>query len=223
MCTNNNCKFKAIIFDMDGVIFDSESVWKKAFEQANQKFERNFSEQERQSFCGMDEQSIRAQLREKYSDLNVDEYRDFIVNYVNYTIKEEGAELKEGFYELIKFLKDNGYKIALATSSSNKRASMLFEKKGLDKNSLFDAMVFADEIKVSKPNPQIFLLAAQKLNIEPKSCVVLEDSPNGICAAERGGFNAIMVKDLITPTKELKSKCILVADCLNDVQRYLMG
>jgi HAD superfamily hydrolase (TIGR01509 family) len=220
---NNVNEVNAVIFDMDGVIFDSESVWKTGFELANQKFKRSFTEQDRQSLCGMDEKSIREMLKSKYPDLCVDDYRDFILNYVNDTINTKGASLKDGFCELVQFLKNNNYKVALATSSSRKRASMLFAKQYLDENSLFDAMVFADEITVSKPDPQIFLLAAKKLNIEPEHCVVLEDSPNGIYAAESGGFKAIMVKDLISPTKELKCKCILVADCLNDVQQYFIG
>ncbi len=214
---------KGIIFDMDGVIFDSESIWKRGFELANRKFNLNFTELDRQNCCGKDEKSIRNELKKNYPDLQVDEYRDFIIGYVENTIKTEGAPIKDGFFELMNYLHLKKIKTALATSSKRLRALTLFEKKGIVPLNVFQGLVFSEDVLTSKPNPEIFLLAAQRIGLAPKACLVLEDSYNGIEAAARGGFSAIMVKDLIEPTDDIKNKCLFVADNLFDILNYIVG
>ena len=210
-----------IIFDMDGVIFDSEAIWKDAFQLANVKFGLQFTEEDRQSCCGKDEETIRKELKNANPYLDVDGYRDFIVAQVENTVKEFGAPLKDFFPELISFLQANHIKIALATSSKRQRARMLFQNKGLDPSKIFHGMVFGEDVETSKPNPEIFLLAAHQIGCTPASCIVLEDSLNGIEAAKCGGFNSIMVKDLIEPNEEAKKSCLLIADNLGEVLHYL--
>lgn len=214
---------KGIVFDMDGVIFDSESIWKEGFLLANSKFNLNFTEIDRQKCCGKNEENIRNELKENYPELQVDEYRDFIIHYVEDTIKAKGAPIKEGFLELMHFLHLSKIKTALATSSNKSRALTLFEKKGLSPTEIFQGLVFSEDVENSKPHPEIFLLAAKKLELSPNSCIVLEDSFNGVEAAVRGGFSVIMIKDLIEPTDEIKKKCLFVADSLFDVLNYIKG
>lgn len=211
------------IFDMDGVIFDSERIWKEGFFAANKKFGLNFTESERQSYCGKDESSIRRQISKEYPYLNADEYRDFIIEYVNDIIERAGAEIKTGFFELVNWLKQNNFAVGLATSSKKERAFKMFLKKGLDPCVIFDAIVCGDDVKVSKPNPEIFLKTAEELNCMPVRCTVLEDSPNGIEAARRAGMDAVIVKDLITPTQEDLNKCIFCADNMLQVLKFLKG
>lgn len=214
-------KYKGVIFDMDGVIFDSEALWKEAFELANIKFGLEFTEEYRQSCCGRDERSIRNELRVIHPGLDADEYRDFMNCHVREAIEREGAPLKEGFCELAQFLKESGFKTALATSSVKARAERLFGKANLDMCGLFDGTVFAEEVKISKPDPQIFLCAAGKIGVSPADCIVLEDSLNGIKAAKSGGFAPVMVVDLIEPDEAAKNSCILVARSLTEVTKFL--
>lgn len=221
MSDKNHMSFCGIIFDMDGVIFDSEVVWKNAFLLANKEFGLQFTEEYRQSCCGKDEQSIRRELKEIHHFADADNYRDFIVRTVSDTIEKDGAPLKDGFLELIDYLKRNKYKIALATSSKSERALKLFGKKKLNPSDIFDGMIFSEDVKVSKPNPEIFLLAADKIGIAPSRCIVLEDSLNGIQAAKLGGFASIMVKDLIEPDEDAKNFCLTVANNLGEVISYL--
>lgn len=218
-CPDSNNK-KGIIFDMDGVIFDSERIWKEGFFAANEKFGLNFTESERQSYCGKDEYSIRKQIRTEHSYLNADEYRDFIINYFNDKLERTGAEIKKGFLELISWLKANDFAVGLATSAQKSRALKMFSKKGMDIYKIFDAVVCGDDVKISKPNPEIFLLAAERINCLPARCIVLEDSPNGIEAARRAGMKAVVVKDLIPPSPEDVKKCVFCADNLLQVLDY---
>lgn len=214
---------EGLIFDMDGVIFETESIWKEGFQLANKKFNLNFTELDRQNCCGKDEKSIRIELKKNYPELHVDEYRDFIIQYVENIIKTEGAPLKNGFCEIMNYLHISKIKTALATSSKRLRALTLFEKRGLSPSTIFQGLIFSEDVANSKPNPEIFLLAAKKMRLAPESCIVLEDSINGVEAAVRGGFSVIMVKDLIEPTDEIKKKCLFVADNLLEVLNYIKG
>ena len=194
---NNKSGF---IFDMDGVIFDTERLWKDAFERANKKFSLPLSEEYRQSICGKTEIAIREELRQLFPDVDADEYREYTLNYVCKCIDNGDFEIKEGFIETIGFLKERGFKTALATSSHKERAFKLFSLKGLEISRFFDAMVFSEDIgSRSKPDPYIFLSAAKAIDIPPEHCFVVEDSINGVEAAHRGGFMPIMAVDLIKP------------------------
>ena len=221
MTDKSKKRFSGVIFDMDGVIFDSEVLWQRAFKLANKQFGLNFTEEYRQSCCGKDENLIRSELRQTHPSLDADEYRDFIVDNVSQTIEKSGAPLKDGFCELVRYLKQNGYKTALATSSAKQRAQKLFAKKNLDIDEIFDGTVFCEDVKVSKPNPEIFLKAAKKLSLAPGECIVLEDSLNGLLAARLGGCASVMVVDLIEPDESAKNSCLFIARGLNEVTDFL--
>ena len=205
-------KISAVIFDMDGVIFDTESLWKKSFERSNGIFGVDLDETYRQSICGKSEIAIRDELRSICPNVDADEYRDSMLRYVNSEIERGAFDMKASFVPFMDHLKRNGYKTALATSSHKKRAEMLFKMKGLNIGA-FDAMVFSEDVGAkSKPDPLIFLLAAQKLGLEPSECMVVEDSLNGIEAAVRGGFVAVMAIDLIKPNAFCLDHAIIVDD-----------
>lgn len=210
-----------VIFDMDGVIFDTECLWKNAFEAANQKYGLNLTEKYRQSTCGKSEQLIREELSLMNPGLDVSGYREYMLNEVKKNISDGSFDIKKGFPELISFLKNSGYKIALATSSHKDRAEMLFSLKNLKMHDIFDAMVFAEDIgSHSKPDPLIFLTAAQRIGHKPQSCCVLEDSINGIEAAVKGNFMPIMVIDLIQPDDFCRENSRIAND-LTEVESFL--
>lgn len=201
-------KVNAAVFDMDGVIFDTESVWKQAFENANSVFGLKLDEEYRQSTCGKSEDMIRKSLQTTFPDLDVDKYRGYMLKQVNDTINNGDFDVKPGIIDAIKMLRSKNYKIALATSSHKSRAEMLFRKKGLDLYGLFDATVFAEDVgSRSKPDPEIFFVASRLINERPADCFVFEDSLNGIEAAVNGGFIPVMIVDLIEPTKYCYDNC----------------
>lgn len=191
---------RAFIFDMDGVIFDTELLWKLAFEKANKRFNVTLNEEYRISICGKNEMVIRNELKSILPSLDVEAYRNYTIQSVNNDISDGKYSIKKGFFSLINNIKMYGMKVAFATSSHEARAVKLFERKGVSISDFFDVTVFGDEVgSKSKPDPYIFQLAAQKLNLAPQECCVVEDSINGVKAAISGGFRCIMVEDLIPP------------------------
>ncbi len=212
-------RVEGVIFDMDGVIFDSELIWKCAFEEANKRFGIDFTEDYRIKLCGKDERTIRDELRPKLG-LKTDGYRDFQLNYVTESTKR-GIQLKTGFRELYDYIVSKRIKIALATSSSSSRARLLFEKQGIIIDSAFDSCVFGENVNHSKPDPEIFIKAAELMNLKPSNCLVLEDSLNGIKAALSGGFQTIMVIDLIEPSQMIFENRVPVAYNLLDVLKMM--
>lgn len=209
-----------IIFDMDGVIFDSESLWREATVRVNAQFNVQFSEEYRQSMCGKDEDSIRECLKNDFSDLDVGKYRDAVLADVQSQMAK--ARFKPHFITVLVECKSRGLKIALATSSRRERAVRMFESKGIDLQDIFDYAVFGDDVKASKPNPEIFLLASKGLGMRPEECIVIEDSLNGIRAALDGGFNPVMAVDLIEPDSYVAEHGVPVVRDLRDIV-YLIG
>ncbi len=196
-------KAKAVIFDMDGVVFDSEVNWKFADRAADVKFETGFDESVRAACCGRDEKSVRAFLRSIKPDLDVDAYRDYIIESVRQAEEINGAPIKRGILELISVLDRLDIKTALATSSRRERVTKLFEKAKIDHEKIFGAVVTCNDVSRAKPDPEIFLKAADKIGVSPEESIVLEDSPNGLTAAMRGGFTPIMIIDLIAPPTDM--------------------
>lgn len=206
-------KITAVIFDMDGVIFDTESLWKKAFLAANKKFEVDISEEYRQGMCGKNEKLVRDELRVHRPNLDVDAYRDFMLESVNHDIRVGDFKMKPFFKEAIEFLKSKEIKIALATSSHKARAEMLFKLKEMEIAGIFDATIYAeDALGRSKPDPYMFLEAAKKLGQDPSNSIVVEDSINGIEAAVRGCFVPVMAVDLIPPNAFAKEHAHIIGD-----------
>lgn len=206
-----------VIFDMDGVIFDTESIWQRMFVEVNNVYGLDLTEEDRCKTCGMDENSIRKELAARFPGTDIASYRNLLVKRVRDEISANGAPVKRGFIECVEYLRKSGFKLALATSSDRDRALLLFRKSDLDPAEIFDAMIFSNDVAVAKPDPSIFLTAAKSLGVAPSSCMVLEDSANGIEAAVRGGFVPIMVVDLIPPTEYEISRCALIAENLNKI------
>ena len=206
-------RITAVIFDMDGVIFDTESLWKKAFLAANKKFEVDISEEYRAGMCGKNEKLVREELRVHRPSLDVDAYRDFMLESVNHDISIGDFEIKPYFKEIIVYLKGKGIKTALATSSHKVRAENLFKLKGMEIAGVFDAAIYAeDALGKSKPDPFMFLEAAKKVGAEPSESIVVEDSINGIEAAVRGNLIPVMAVDLIPPNEFAEEHAYIIND-----------
>ncbi|MBR2481191.1 MAG: HAD family phosphatase [Clostridia bacterium] len=216
-------KVKAVIFDMDGVIFDTEAVWKKAFLQANVIYGlTTLTEEYRASICGKKEATIREELKLMHPEAKVDEYRDYMLSYVKEAVSSGNYEIKPHAVEILTYLRNRGYKVALATSSHRDRAEMMFKNKGLDLSNHFDATIFADDLHGKpKPDPTIFLLASEKLGVLPGESYVIEDSINGIEAAVRGGFMPIMAVDLIEPDQYCYDNCKKIIRSLRELEALI--
>ena len=130
-------------------------------------------------------------------------------------VDKEGLPLKKGAKELLAYGKSQGYKMAVATSSSREYAMGNLIRAGID--SYFDSVVCGDMVKKAKPDPEIYQKACESLGIQPEYCMAFEDAPGGILSAHQAGMQVIMVPDLVQPTQEIRELTYRVCDSLADV------
>ena len=185
---------KAVIFDMDGVIVNSEPLHKKAYYNMFKDFKLNVSESLYESFTGKSTYSICEQLCLKFN-LSITPYE--LVNskrkHFKYIFENDKSfKMIDGAFELIKDYYKNNLKLVLASSASMLTINKVFEKFDLDK--FFVAKISGADLKQSKPNPEIFLKAAKISGHNRKNCIVIEDSTNGIIAANSAGIFCVGYK-----------------------------
>jgi len=174
---------KAVIFDMDGVLVNSEPLHKKAYYNMFKDFKLDVSENLYESFTGKSTYSICEQLCLKF---NLSISPDELVNskrkhFKNIFENDKSFKMIDGAYELIKDYYKNNLKLVLASSASMATINKVFEKFDLDK--FFVGKISGVDLKESKPNPEIFLNAVKVSGHNKRDCIVIEDSTNGIIAA----------------------------------------
>lgn len=198
----------AVIFDMDGLMFDSEPIWTDAWKLS---FDRRGIELQPgmiESFYGASKNRVLAEVRRRYhQDSNAIAAAEDHYAIARQRLLNEGAPPKEGLFELLSYLQSHHVLCAVATSSERPIAEAMLSRAEVSPS--FDVIVTGDDGFPSKPAPDIFLAAAKKLRTKPSRSVVLEDSENGIRAAFAGGFMSVMVPDVVPPSDEARS----LADC----------
>ena len=181
---------KAVIFDMDGVILDSEIHWKKAeltlFNQILPKWTKN----DQQRIIGLNINDTYRILANEYGlELSRPDFIDRVMG-VALQVYQKKAHLLPDFLDFIKRLKENIIPTALASSSLKEWINIAIERFGLD--GYFDYIISTEDLDTKgKPAPDIYLYAAKKLNIDPSDCIVIEDSRNGVLAAKAAGMSCI--------------------------------
>lgn len=215
-------KIDAIIFDMDGLLIDSENIAKIAWSRALLEFHFQMPDDFFLQLIGITMENEKELFYSKYgSDFPFEKALARRQHYYDEYIQEFGISLKPGVRELITFLNDNSIKISIATSSEKIFASKKLKIAGIF--DLFNIIIFGDEVNYGKPSPDIFLEAARRLCTQPTSCVVLEDSEVGIRAAHAAKMIPIMVPDLQKPSLEITKIAHIVLPSLYDVQSYLLN
>lgn len=194
-------RVELVIFDMDGLMLDTETVAKRAWQEIGKVYNYDISEEFLLGLLGMNKKSVAGEFRKQFGeDFPFDDIYIEQGKCVNRIIEEEGLGIKEGLTELLDYLTENKIKKAVATSSIRERAEKLLSIAGvLDK---YDRVICGDEVTKGKPDPEIFLTACEKLNVNPKNAVVLEDSERGLEAAVAGGIRCILVPDLVEPSEK---------------------
>ncbi len=213
---------KAVLFDMDGVIFDSERLYLDCCAEAAAELNMENIEEVCLRCIGVTKEITRAILLEAYREETlVDRFTAQAVSLFREKYREGRLEMKPGVVELLQELKKNGVKTAIASSTKTE----IVEKEILDAGirPYFDCVVGGDQAGRSKPNPDIFLKTAEELEEAPESCVVIEDSFNGIRAAKAAGMTAIMVPDLLAPDKEIRTLADHVVSNLYEAGKILSG
>ena len=211
---------KAVIFDLDGLMVDTEQMcfqlYKKVGKEHNLDIDLDFY----RLLIGSN-----SYILQEVSKIYPFTYdicgwveplrEDWFYEY----FKSPGDCNKPGLQELYNYLKENGYKIAIASSSRHKYIHKVLNHLGFD--FVPDAIVGGDEVKIAKPDPAVFLKAAEMLNVPVEECLVLEDSRNGIIAAHRANIKSIFIEDLVIPDDLMKSYYDTQLNDLTEVIDYL--
>lgn len=202
--------FRAVIFDMDGVIIDSEPIYFKAGNKLFQYLGLDVSEEEHHSYVGISSKDMWSHLRNKYKiDLSTEELVEMEMNmYIDYLLSRKDEKPIPGVVELIEDLYKNNRDLALASSSSIKSIKIVLDMFNLGK--FFETIVSGYEVESGKPAPDIFLYAAKRLGVQPEDCVVIEDSENGIEAAKSAGMKCIGFKNLNSGKQDLSSADMVI-------------
>lgn len=210
-------EFEAVIFDMDGVLIDSEPLWKIAMEEVFVTVGCNLTRQDFQKTVG----------------LRIDEvvgYWHHIVGWQNYSIKEvelmivdkmielihQNGEPLTGVIETIAFLKQNNIKIGLATSSYTVLIHAVLNTLGI--NDAFDVYHSAENEEFGKPHPAVYLTVAKELNVNPHYCLVIEDSLNGIIAGKAAKMKVVCIPE---KTHNPEPKLMLADYMFEDMKQLL--
>lgn len=218
----NSIDYDAVVFDMDGVIFDSERAVMQCWKELAEKYQIPDIEQAVLSCTGTTMKRTREIMLETYgADFPYDTYAK--ESSAIYHSRYDGGRLpmKPGVVELLTFLKEEGKKIALASSTRRQTVTNQLRDAGI--LDFFDQVICGDMVERSKPAPDIFLKACETLGVKPERAYAIEDSYNGIRAAHAGKLHPIMVPDLLPETAEMQEKVEVVLPDLLEVISYLKG
>lgn len=212
---------KAVVFDMDGVLFDTERLsticWAKVAEQMG----IDNIQEARLGCVGLNHNDGTALLLRRYGkDFPVEDFFAATRSEMTRMMDENGIPLKPGVREILEALQQREVPVAICSSTQVERIRSHLKRAGLTEQ-YFEAIIGGDLVVHSKPEPDIYLKACEALNLRPQCCMAVEDSPNGIRSAHRAGMQVVMVPDLIPPTAELLEMCFRKEDSLITLLSYL--
>ena len=211
---------RAVLFDMDGLMFDTERLYGRAWQNAAILQGCRISDEAILQIKGANKDLVYEILKKDAGEgFDINKGREAREEYITNHINEHGITKKKGLEKLLIFLKENNIKTCLA--SSTKRKVALSYLKMADVYKYFDDFTCGDEIENGKPAPDIFLKAAGKLGADITESLVLEDSINGINAGLSAGARVIMVPDTIEPTDEIRKKVDAVEPDLEGVIEWI--
>lgn len=216
-------EIKAVLFDMDGLMVDTESLSTEAFINSAKAQGYNMTKEETLKVLGFTKANIYQFWIDYFQGTNVDGKKlvDDHYEYIKNVLYTVGPEKMPYVEELLKYLRENNYKIAVASSSDTADIKNNLEKTKLEK--YIDEIASGAEVENGKPAPDVFLLAAKRLGVDPKDCLILEDSKAGIKAGKASGAMVFMVPDMFTVDKECEDTADRILTNLGEVIGILEG
>ncbi|MBR6172306.1 MAG: HAD family phosphatase [Eubacterium sp.] len=195
----------AVVFDMDGVIFDSERIYRLMEHREAARY--GLPDELVEPFCdriaGGTKDTNRHHFEEMFgTDIDYFVFRQGVNEGVDAYGRDPGFDVKPGIEKLLHYLKEQGIRIGLATSTAHERAEYQLKKHNL--YDFFDEIVYGNMVAKGKPNPDIYLYACEKLGTAPECTIGVEDSINGVISSKRAGLFTVMVIDLIKPNDVVK-------------------
>ncbi len=210
---------KAVIFDMDGVIFDSERLVLDCWEKVGEKYHLANIREVFIECIGTNKEKTKEIVHEHYGEsFAYDKFAKEASLIFHDVVNSDGLPVKNGVRELLKYLKQNEIPVGLA--SSTRLAVVEEELKQAGLFEYFQIVVGGDQLKRSKPHPDIYLMACEKMKVLPKDAYAIEDSYNGIRAAYGAGMMPVMVPDILPATEEMQKMSVIVLENLLQVKEY---
>lgn len=209
-------RIKGAIFDMDGVLFDTERIyqqtWQEIAAERHAKLDNGFLE----AVSGTSGAHMCRVIEHYYGVSDgtaiIEECMERVRNKLLIHVP-----IKDGVWEMLRFLKEKGIRMAVASSSSAQQIEANLQKAGI--REYFTEIVSGSEVDHGKPDPDIFLYAAKRIGCDPEECFVFEDSENGIQAGYRAGCVTIMIPDMIKPSSETARYCYKICSDFREVQK----
>ena len=211
---------KGILFDMDGLILDTEKLYTRFWQEAANALGYLMTREQAIGMRSLN-RDIGAAKLQSYFDRPIDyeAVRSKRIELMNSYIEKNGVEAKPGVGQLLEYLKEKGIKTAIATSSPIERTQQYLKSVGLENS--FDKLISGYMVKKGKPEPDIYMLAASELGLLPQECLALEDSQSGLLSGSRAGCYPVMIPDQDEPTPETEALLFAKAVSLEKVINLL--
>lgn len=211
---------KAIIFDMDGILIDTESLVGECWMEIAEKNNIVGMMDVIHRCIGLNKNDTKQLVMDTYGpDFEYDRFAQICSKRFKELVAERGLPMKKGVREILTFLRDANIPIGLA--SSTKEETVRSQMTDLGLIDFFKEIVGGDAVEHSKPNPEIYLIACEKMGYAPADCMAVEDSPNGIRAASRAGMETVMVPDLVQPDEEMRRTADHIFEDLLELKEYI--
>lgn len=211
---------RALIFDMDGLLFDSERVVRRTWNMAGEELGYGPVGEQIYHTLGLNLKSRTEYFHRVYGpNFPMEEFSEKTRRYYRQIEESEGVPLKPGVLRILEYGKRQGLRMGVATSSRREHSTYMLKKGGIW--SFFSGFVFGDMVVNAKPDPEIYLKACRILGTDPGKCMAFEDSPNGIRAAAAAGMYAVMIPDLVQPDDEMRRLAFRICTDLNEVLEIL--
>ncbi len=211
---------KAIIFDMDGLMIDSERVTFECYQEILKGMNLTMDEEFYKTLLGKPLKGIYQRFYDVYgNDFPIEDVIKDVHALMAKRFETEGVPIKTGLKSLLEYLKENNYKTIVATSSNRDRVDTILSQAQI--TDYFDDSICGDEVTKGKPNPEVFLKSCQKLGVNVDEAIVLEDSEAGIQASYDAGIKVICIPDMKYPEEEFAAKTLKIVDSLLDVIEHL--
>ncbi len=210
---------KAVIFDLDGTLTDTEKFYQKAWPQALEHYGYKCEPWMPLELRSLGRPFAPLKFKEWFGeDFDYDRVRSYRKKLIEEYLKP-GIPLKPGAVEILDYLRESGITVAMATANDIERTKRYLGRIGLlDK---FDRIICADMVKQGKPAPDIYSYACESLGLEPGQTIAVEDSPNGVRSAAAAGCKTVMIPDLTEPDEELGKLLYARIDRLIDLKELI--